>query len=186
MPKIRAITCRRGEIPARALACLAAGALLLLANAAVAQDRGAAKSDPAAAQQETDILQSIGRWFERSWAKLNSGYSDVKANVENLGREAGVAVKSTANVAKDAAGAVVRIPGTRVVSARELCVRAANGAPDCVAAANAVCRGKGFGSGTSLATESAQKCPARVWLSGRLPAEGECATETFITRALCQ
>jgi hypothetical protein len=38
----------------------------------------------------------------------------------------------------------------------------------------------------SLDTQSAQKCPARVWLSGRLPAENECPLETFVTRAVCQ
>lgn len=186
MTIVKAIACRRGGLPVAVLAYSLAGALLLLAGAAVAQDRNAPKLDPASAQQETDILQTIGRWFEQSWATLHSGFSDAKSNVENFGREAGVAAKSTVDVAKDAADALMRIPGTRVVSAREHCLRAANGAPDCVAAANAICRGKGFGSGTSLDTESAQKCPARVWLSGRLPAEGECKTETFVTRALCQ
>jgi hypothetical protein len=140
-----------------------AGALLLAAGAAVAQDPNAPKPNPAAARPNTDILQAIGNWFERSWEKLHSGFSDARTNVEKFGREAGVAAKSTADVAKEAADAVGRIPGTRIVSARELCVRAPNGAPDCVAAANLLCRGRGFGSGTSLDTESAEKCPARVW-----------------------
>jgi hypothetical protein len=53
-------------------------------------------------------------------------------------------------------------------------------------AADAACRGKGFGSGRSLDTQSAQNCPPGVWLSGRLPATGDCPLETFVTRAICQ
>jgi hypothetical protein len=73
-----------------------------------------------------------------------------------------------------------------IVTGRERCAAAANGAPDCRSAADAACRAKGFASGKSLDTQSAQKCPARVWLSGRLPADGDCQLETFVTRSVCQ
>ena len=96
------------------------------------------------------------------------------------------AALGAAGTAKGAAGTLMGLPNARIVTGRERCVIAPNGVPDCRAAADAACRGKGFGSGRSLDTQSAQKCPARVWLSGRLPAEGDCPLETFVTRAVCQ
>ena len=73
-----------------------------------------------------------------------------------------------------------------MVTGRARCETAPNGAPDCIAAATSVCRGKGFQTGKSLDTQSEQKCPARVLLSGRAPNHAECPTEIFVTRAMCQ
>ena len=64
--------------------------------------------------------------------------------VEGMGRDAGDAAKSTVEGAKDAAGAVARIPVARAVSGHEKCQLAPNGAPDCVAAASTMCKAKGF------------------------------------------
>jgi hypothetical protein len=86
--------------------------------------------------------------------------------------------------AKQAAGALV--PPSRIVDGRGRCEVAPNGAPDCAAAAKSVCAAKGFQAGQSVATQTEEKCPARVLLSGRSPAAGECKTETFVTRAVCQ
>lgn len=74
-----------------------------------------------------------------------------------------------------------------VVNGRVVCPAAANGAPDCKAASDRLCRDKGYKEGNSLDMESAEKCPAKVYLSGRISGEpGECRIEHFVTRAICQ
>ena len=80
---------------------------------------------------------------------------------------------------------MARIPVARVVSGHEKCPNAPNGAPDCVAAATALCKAKGFESGKSADMTTADVCPAQVYLSGRSSGPG-CKTETFVSRALCQ
>jgi len=131
------------------------------------------------------LLESIGRWFDRQADNLGSSFKDAGKGVEKFGREAGVAAQSTVEGAKDAAGAVVRIPAARVVSGHEKCRVAPNGAPDCVAAATAMCKKRGFESGKSADMTTAEVCPAQVYLSGR-SSGSECRTETFVSRALCQ
>ena len=79
----------------------------------------------------------------------------------------------------------MRIPNTRLVNGNEQCALAPNGAPDCVAAANALCRAKGFASGKSAATTAAEVCKPEVYLAGRNRGAG-CHTETFVSSALCQ
>ncbi len=103
-----------------------------------------------------------------------------------IGSQATGAVKDAAGAAQQATGVIVGLPGTRIVTGRQRCPLAANGAPDCIPAAQALCRANGFEGGRGVDINSAQKCPATVWLSGRIPAEGECPTETFVTRAVCQ
>jgi len=142
------------------------------------QQRGPASESPG-------LLETIGRWFDRQADNLGSSFKDAGKGVENFGREAGVAAKSTVDGAKDAADAVVRIPAARVISGHEKCRVAPNGAPDCVAAATAMCKARGFESGKSADMTTAEVCPAQVYLSGR-SSGGECRTETFVSRALCQ
>jgi hypothetical protein len=72
------------------------------------------------------------------------------------------------------------------MSGHAKCNNAPNGAPDCLAAANALCKAKGFDSGKSLDMTTAEVCPAKVLMSGRSGAPGECKDETFVSRALCQ
>lgn len=102
--------------------------------------------------------------------------------IGDLNRKAGDAARDAAKAATDFG----RLPNTRMASGRALCVAAANGAPDCVAAAKALCKSQGYAGGSSLGTESGERCPARVYLSGRSPRPGECRTETFVTSAMCQ
>jgi hypothetical protein len=137
----------------------------------------------AATTQVPGVLDALGRLVDQSLATI--GLKDT-GPVKDLGERAGEAAKDAATTAKDAAETVVRLPATRIVSGRQRCEPAANGAPDCQTAANAVCRSKGFGSGRSVDIESAHKCPAHVWLSRRSPTEGECSLETFVTRVMCQ
>jgi hypothetical protein len=138
----------------------------------------AAAQDGAKPREEPGLFEGIARWFDET-------FSGAGKQVENFGNEAGVAAKTTVNNAKDAAGAVARIPAARVMSGHAKCHNAPNGAPDCVAAADALCKAKGFESGKSLDMTTAEVCPAMVLLSGR-SSPGECKDETFVSRALCQ
>jgi hypothetical protein len=165
------------------LAGVSAGAILFTAVLAFAQE--GANKDARAPADQPGLFGSIGRWFEEQASKLGSGLKGAGSQVENFGHEAGVAAKTTVDGAKDAAGAVARIPGVRVVTGHEKCNLAPNGAPDCVAAAVAICKTKGFESGKSADMTTAEICPAQVYLSGRASGEG-CHTETFVSRAFCQ
>lgn len=143
------------------------------------------QSPPGQQQSEPGLLESLGRWLGRQGDNISSSFKDAGKGVQNFGHEAGVAAQSTVDGAKDAAGAVVRIPAARVVTGHEVCKVAPNGAPDCVAAATALCKKRGFDSGTSADMTTADVCPARVYLAGRNTGP-ECRTETFVSRAFCQ
>ena len=81
-------------------------------------------------------------------------------------------------------------PGLKVPSfekGREKCPVADNGASDCKAAADALCRAKGYQQGRSTDTDATQRCSAEaLLLSGRKSAPGACRTDYFVTRAWCQ
>jgi hypothetical protein len=163
------------------LACVGAGAILFVASLALAEDR----ADPRPAPEGRGLFGNITHWFDEQASWVGSGFKGARSGVENIGHEAGVAAKSTVDTAKDAAGAVGRLPGTRVVTGHEKCAIAPNGAPDCVVAANTMCKGKGFASGSSVDMTTAEVCPANVYLAGRNSGP-ECRSETFVSRALCQ
>jgi hypothetical protein len=64
---------------------------------------------------------------------------------------------------------------------------AANGASDCKAAADALCRAHGYKEGKSTDTDATQKCSAEaLLLAGRKSQPGACRTDYFVTRAWCQ
>jgi len=151
---------------------LLAGALLLMPAIAAAQDGAAAK-----VHDEPGFFGSIVNWFD-------STFKDAGKKVENLGHEAGVAAKTTVDGAKDAAGAMAKITGTRVIAGHEKCSNAPNGAPDCLAAAMSMCKAKGFESGKSLDMTTAEVCPPKALMAGANKAE--CRDETFVSRVLCQ
>jgi hypothetical protein len=165
----------------RAIGGVFAGAIVLSSALAVAQD--AAKTQPPAQQQ--GFLGTIKGWWDQTADTWNTSVGSVRKRFESFGHEAGVAARSTVDTAKDAAEAVVRLPNTTVVRGHEKCKVAPNGAPDCVAAALAMCKAKGYESGTSLDMTTAEVCPAQVYLSGRNSGEG-CHSETFVSRVLCK
>lgn len=151
----------------------------VLTSAALAQD---SKQDTRP-REEPGLLESIANWLDRN---VGPAFQGAGKQVETFGHEAGVAAKTTVNNAKDAAGAVARIPAARVMFGHEKCRTAPNGAPDCVAAAERLCKGKGFDMGKSLDMTTSEVCSAKVMLQGRTGAPGECHDETFVSRALCQ
>lgn len=126
-----------------------------------------------------DPIETFGHWLQEGTTRFRSDLQDAQETFDKLG-------KQTRDAAKDATGAVIGLPNARIVNARERCGRAQNGSPDCQAAAEAVCRGKGFQSGKSVDTQSELKCPAKVLLERRTPNDAECPTEIFVTRAVCQ
>ncbi|MGH6726967.1 MAG: hypothetical protein ACREB8_10545 [Pseudolabrys sp.] len=172
-----------GKAACSLLTCICAGAILFTAALALAQERAGDNARRAAA--EPHLFGGIARWFDRQAAKIGSGFKDAGSQVENFGHEAGIAAKTTVAGAKGAADSVARIPSARVVKGHVKCKVAPNGAPDCLAAAHALCRTKGFESGKSVDMTTAEVCPAEVYLSGRNSGAG-CHAETFVSRVLCQ
>lgn len=169
----------------RTAACTARGglfacAVVLTSALAVAQD-----ASKAPAPEQPGFFAAVGRWFDQTADNFNAGVRNVRERFQNLGQQAGVAARTTIDSAKDAADAVGRLPNTRVITGHEKCQIAPNGAPDCIAAAYAICQAKGFKSGKSVDMTTAEICPAEVYLSGRNSGPG-CHTETFVSRALCQ
>src|SRR5207244_2087930 len=116
-----------------------------------------------------------------NFRKLNE---KAQENNNALSEGAAEARRNAANATKDAIDSMSRLPNTRAVKGNERCDLAANGAPDCQAAAEALCRKQGFKTGKSLEFTSAEQCPSRILLSGRQSVE--CTTVTFISRAMCQ
>ncbi|MGE3870255.1 MAG: hypothetical protein AB7F51_12155 [Pseudorhodoplanes sp.] len=190
------------------IACggLLAAALLLQAPASAQQNSpsalGAAQpaapvsppaETPAPARRE-GFVDAFGRW-------LDQGAADFKANLEKMkefnekalqnARElnekaqqsAKEAAAATAAATKDATEALIKLPNTRVVEGKEKCEAAPNGSPDCNAAAEKICKSKGFGVGKSAEIQQVRKCPARAWLGG---GEGACTNESIVVRATCQ
>ena len=163
------------------LAVVGAAAILLSAALAFAQER----ADTPPAPEERGLFGKVTHWFDEQLSWVGSGFRGARSGVENLGHEAGVAAKSTVEGAREAAGAVTRIPGARVVTGHEKCTIAPNGAPDCIVAATAICKTRGFESGKSVDMTTAEICSPQVYMAGRNSGEG-CHTETFVSRALCQ
>lgn len=182
-------------------------ACALIGPVAVAQDarpvEETAPAEQATPAPKPGLFEAIGRWIDRSNESFRSHVQGAKDRIDTVGPDAEAsgreitnkatdvgktavdATKSAVAVTKSAVDAVVRLPGTRVVRGNERCNVAANGAPDCLAAADALCRKHGFTSGKSLDFTSAEECPARVMLSGR-ERESDCRIVTFINRAMCQ
>jgi len=87
---------------------------------------------------------------------------------------------------KDAAEGLSRLTSPLVVRGRVACPVTVNGGPDCKAASDKLCQTKGFKEGKSLDTDQAQACSAAALLSGGNKEPGNCRTENYVTRALCQ
>jgi len=130
------------------------------------------------AQQEgVKTLDRVGRYqYDVAGDYLEWGLAQAKAALE----------KANADVARDTATGVTKLPVTGVIGGRERCILAPNGAPDCRVAAEALCRAKGYVGGTSVDFETVEKCPPPYRVSGRNTPEGVCTMEHFVTRALCQ
>ena len=136
--------------------------------------------------QLKDANDALGTQLRNANDTLGSGFKSANEALSGVGSETGEAAKGAIGAARDTAGTIIGLPGTHIVNGRERCAEAANGAPDCRAAAEAACRGKGFASGRMLDTQSERKCPVSAFLTGRLPSREDCPAQTFVTRAICQ
>jgi hypothetical protein len=130
------------------------------------------KSEPAppdhpAPKENPGLINEIGKLLEKPGSLLPT-------------------LKSPKETIDDAAGALSRLTTSPGVKGRVACPIAANGAPDCKAAADKLCQSKGFKEGKSLDVDTTRNCSAKALLSGGKPDESECRTETSVTRAVCQ
>jgi hypothetical protein len=157
-----------------AVACALAAALAIVP--ALAQEHRAEST------QEPGLFATIGRSLDRQAENLDASFKNAGKGFDEFGHEAGIAARTTADNAKDA---VARLPKALVVRGHAKCTVAANGAPDCLSAADEVCKAKGFRSGKSLDMTTSEICPPKVYLAGRNSGPG-CHTETFVSRAMCQ
>ena len=165
----------------RTLAALTAGRasfllMLLIVGTAVAQEAAPEPAEPPVARP--GIFDVIERWLEDSKARIDNQVKGTQQAIEGAAKDAAKAGQ--------AGSAILGLPGSKVAQGRMRCVVAPNGAPDCVEAAHALCRSKGYGPGKSLEVNTVDKCPSWVWLSGQRPPEGTCTTETFVLQATCQ
>ncbi len=94
--------------------------------------------------------QQFPRSPARRQAKMDELGDDAVANSKDIsdkaakvGQGAAEVGKGAAEATKNAVDAVAKLPTARMMSGRERCANAPNGAPDCVAAAEALCRKHG-------------------------------------------
>ncbi|MGD9920765.1 MAG: hypothetical protein AB7V13_04855 [Pseudorhodoplanes sp.] len=146
---------------------------------------------------KASIEQSNAKWrrsVEDTNAKLKAGIDESNAKWRELGRKTEQAARDAAaarkeaaddfqKAQKDAADAFKNLANTRMVEGRQVCEPAPNGSPDCQAAAEIICKAKGFEIGKSADITTTQKCSARALLRRD---ESECRTETVVIKAACQ
>jgi hypothetical protein len=177
---------------------------LLLASSVNAQQRGGTPVEvnpPPAAQpapeRQPGLLENFGRWMDEASAGMRRGFDNTWRGMGGMGNQASSAAKGTADAAATAAKGAAdatkesidvlgRLGNTRMITGRERCTIAPNGAPDCRVAADAMCKAKGFTTGSSLDYQTAENCPATAFVNGRKPATGECPIEHVVTKAMCQ
>ena len=156
------------------------------------------------------FIDAVGRWMHDSTAGFNANVnsawealpgrgmsgaaSDAASNAarstvdaaKGVGEAGQGVANAMGNAARDTAGALTRLPGARIAVGRERCTVAPNGAPDCRLAAQALCRAKGFGGGSSVDIETSESCPPDASLQRWRGETVVCATDNFVTRSLCQ
>ena len=171
-----------------ARACCAAVALVL-AGSALAQTPESPTQAPIEASPppppsttpgyKPGFIDAFGHWIESSVGNWNSGLKGAADAAKDAADAAGT-------VTRDTAGAVARIPGSRVISQRVICPTAPNGAPDCRSAAESVCKAHGFASGGSIDFQTAEKCPPIALNRPNGEPPPPCVIESYVTRSLCQ
>jgi hypothetical protein len=115
-------------------------------------------------EEKPGLINELGKLWDRSISVLPK----IKSPSETL--------DGLSNMAK---------PST-MVTGRVACAVAANGAPDCKLGADRLCQSKGYKEGKSLDTDAAEKCSPKAFIPGRKREPGDCKTENFVIKALCQ
>lgn len=148
--------------------------------APTAPDQAAAQpAEPAAPPRPENpgLFNEIGKLFDNSsslWPSLPT-LKSPKETIDDLNARA-----------KDATDGLSRLTTSPSVVRGRVACPVSNGAPDCKAASDRLCQTKGFKEGKSLDTDQAQACSAAALLSGGNREPGNCRTENYVTRALCQ
>jgi hypothetical protein len=192
---------RRGRSPTEIAAGVAAS-VFLLAGIAAAQTISAPlvpPSDPPVvapapapppATEGPGLAGVFGTWLQQGMTSMGNGFDAMMGAAKGAANAASSVAKGAADAAKGAADVAVdgvaKLPVAGVASGREQCAIAGNGAPDCQAAAGALCRARGYGTGASVDFVTAEKCQPPYRTSGRDTPEGACTLEHFVTRALCK
>ncbi|MEH2539810.1 hypothetical protein V1278_007171 [Bradyrhizobium sp. AZCC 1577] len=138
-------------------------------------ERQQSEPQQAPRQENPGLINEIGKLFEKSKSLLPPLKSPSET-IDDLNAGAKGAGDSLSNIARPSV----------MVSGRAACLVAANGAPDCKAGADRLCQSKGYKEGKSLDTDAAEKCSPKVFLPGYKRQSGDCKTENYVTRALCQ
>jgi hypothetical protein len=128
---------------------------------------------PAAAPSSSrpGLIDALGGLLRDSADGVSSSLKDTHQRIQDLN--------------KGTLDTLTSIPVTGFASGRSRCPRSANGAPDCYAATEKLCKDKGYSAGRSLDTETAETCNPRIYLPGYKRKDGDCKVETFVTRAAC-
>ena len=103
------------------------------------------------------LLDKLGDWLRDSADGMSSGLKDTQQRIQDIN--------------KGTLDTLTNIPVAGFASGRALCPRSANGAPDCYAATETLCKDKGYTTGRSLDTEFGRNLQS-AHLSARLPAQG--------------
>jgi hypothetical protein len=164
------------------------------ADTASANPAAATAAPASHAPENPGVVGAFGTWMQQGVTSMSSGFDAMAKGAADaastMAKGAADAYIGAANVAKDAAGAAVdgvtKLPVSGFASGHEQCTPAANGAPDCRAAAENLCRARGFATGTSVDYVTSEKCPPAYRLSSRERPEGICPMEHFVTRAMCR
>lgn len=128
----------------------------------------------AAPPENPGLFNEMGKALEKSLSILPT----LKSPSETLDDLKGAA--------RNAGDSLSRLTSGSVAEGRIKCPVAANGAPDCKAAADRLCQAKGHKEGKSLSTDSVEACSAKVLIPGRTRKPDDCRTDNFVIRALCQ
>jgi hypothetical protein len=142
---------------------------------APAQDEPSPSPPPPAREENPGLINEMGKLFEKSLSILPT-LKSPQQTMENLNSGTKDAGESLSRLAKPSS----------MVAGRMACPVSTNGAPDCKAGADKLCRTKGYKEGKSLNTDSAQTCSPKVFIPGRTRKPDDCRTDNYVTSALCQ
>lgn len=133
------------------------------------------RTEPAPPAENPGLINELGKLWEKSKSMLPPLKSPGET-IDDLSTRARDAGESLSSITRPSS----------MVSGRAACLVATNGAPDCKAGADKLCQSKGFKEGKSLDTDAAEKCSPKVFIPGRKREPGDCRTENYVIRALCQ
>ena len=143
------------------------------AQAAPPAEPKPASPDPST-RNNPGLVEEIGKLLKSSAASLTPTLPSPQQTIDGL--------NSSAKSAADSLARIAPLSGQSMAVGRTMSVVSSNGAPDCKAASDQLCKEKGYKEGRSIDIEAAQKCSAKAYFAGA----GACRTENFVTRAVCQ